>query len=60
MTDQHNDPDNLRERISLGECVSDRGVDHCPVCIDCCEASHWRVNFSSDLKELDIKTEQKP
>lgn len=48
----------LRERIALGECVSDRGVDHCPVCCDTCEASHWKHNLSDDLKELNIKTEK--
>lgn len=44
----------LRERIALGECVSDRGVDHCPVCCDTCEASHWKHNLSDDLKELNM------
>lgn len=47
----------LRERIALGECVSDRGVDHCPVCTDACEASHWKHNLKEDLQELNIKTE---
>jgi len=30
------------ERISNGECISPRGVDHCTTCIDCCEASHFK------------------
>lgn len=36
------------EKISEGICISDRGVDHCPVCIDRCDASH----FKRAVKEL--------
>lgn len=49
----------LRERIALGECVSDQGVDHCPVCCDTCEAAHWKHNLNDDLKELGVKLKSK-
>lgn len=48
-------PKLLREEIALGKCVSDRGVDHCPVCTDCCEAFYWRVKLNEDLKDAKIK-----
>lgn len=44
------------EKISQGICVSDRGVDHCPVCTDRCDAAHFKM----ELKELtNIKMENK-
>lgn len=44
----------LRERIAMGECVSPLTADRCPVCIDCCEAFHWKRNLKSDLQDLKI------
>lgn len=39
----------LRERIANGECVSEYTTDHCPVCVDTCEASKFRTALR-DLK----------
>lgn len=39
-----------RERIALGECVSEYTVDRCPVCVDRCEASIAKQRVS-DLLE---------
>jgi hypothetical protein len=38
------------ERIANGECVSPRGTDHCPHCIDVCEASHWSMQVHQAVK----------
>lgn len=53
---KNDEPKSLRERIALGECVSPYTTDHCPVCIDCCEAFHWKVQLQDDLEALKIKT----
>lgn len=45
----------IRERIAEGECVSERGTDHCPVCIDSCDAAHHKRN----IQELIEKPENK-
>lgn len=33
-----NENKSMRERIALGECVSPYTTEHCPVCVDRCEA----------------------
>lgn len=42
------------EKIAEGICVSERGVDHCPVCVDCCEASWFKHNMNEALKDARI------
>jgi hypothetical protein len=45
------------EKIMNGICISNRGTDHCPYCVDCCEASQFRIA----IKELkDIAEDKKP
>ena len=39
------------EKIALGECQSDRGVDHCPYCTDSCDAA-WHKHNIKELSEL--------
>jgi len=41
----------LRERIAEGECVSPYTAEHCPVCVDRCEAAHWRMEAQKTLNE---------
>jgi hypothetical protein len=40
----------IDERIADGECISPRGVEHCPNCSDRCEASHWGMEVSEAIK----------
>lgn len=41
----------LRERIAEGECISERGTDHCPVCIDSCDAAHHKRNIEELIEK---------
>ena len=36
----------LRERVALGECVSEFTTERCPVCIDRCQASEARQRIA--------------
>ncbi len=42
------------ERIAIGECVSDRGVDHCKVCIDSCEVHGFKRALQDELEKNKI------
>lgn len=42
------EPDEFDKKIANGICISDRGVDHCPRCVDRCDAS-W---FKHEIREL--------
>lgn len=44
-----------QERIALGECVSERGVDRCPYCIDSCDAHHFKIALDDELDKNKIK-----
>ncbi len=44
-----------RERIALGECISDRGTEHCPVCIDRCDAFRNMCNLKDVLDRTKIE-----
>ncbi len=43
-----------REKITEGKCVSEMGVDRCPVCVDRCEAAHWRMEINRLLAEAQV------
>lgn len=51
---KRNSSDSLRERIAKGECVSPYTTDHCPVCVDVCEAFRWKIELEDTLKESGI------
>lgn len=36
-------PKTIDEQIKSGECVSDRGIEHCGFCVDTCEAKKYRI-----------------
>lgn len=42
------------ERIALGECVSQRGVEHCPYCTDSCDAYHFKRSINDELESNKI------
>lgn len=44
-----------RERIADGECVSPYTTEHCPVCVDRCEAAYWRMYMKDTLKDLSVE-----
>jgi hypothetical protein len=43
------------EKIAMGQCVSERGADHCNYCVDCCKAFYWRIQLNKTLEESNIK-----
>lgn len=48
------------ERIQQGECISDRGTDHCGHCVDHCEASDYRKKQyqTPEFKAQEVETRQ--
>jgi hypothetical protein len=48
------------EKIAMGECVSPLTVDHCPYCIDTCQAFRNACNFSDLKHELNIPDKSGP
>lgn len=48
------DKDELLEIIAQGICVSPLTVERCPVCVDTCDAHHWKREISDTLSENKI------
>lgn len=40
-----------REKIVMGECQSPYTVDHCPYCIDSCDASFYKRKYNELLDD---------
>jgi hypothetical protein len=38
--------------IARGECISGRGVEHCTICTDCCEASQFKISLNEVTKTV--------
>lgn len=54
--------DELQEKIAQGICVSPLTVDRCPVCVDTCDAHHWKRHISDTLEDskIDRPKQQNP
>lgn len=48
------------DRIANGECISEMGVDHCPKCVDMCEAFHWKVQLAQTLQDAQVTQSPEP
>lgn len=48
-----------RDKIALGECVSELTTDRCPVCVDRCEAFQNYCKLGEELNKHGIKRNNK-